>query len=203
VEPLEPAPPVADFYYYQNGLSFQFFDGSFQVGCGASDIVEWAWDFGDGTTSAEQNPAHIYAAPGEYTVTLNVTDANGLRGWASHDVQATPPPPELSIFRITRDPAHFGFKVDLRWSGAEGELVELYRNSALIDIPDNDGEYRDRFRAYETYYYWYLCNRSTFVCSNVVSVDFGPNPSTAELARVTTRIGDQETVETVVIDAEQ
>ena len=41
------------------------------------DPVAWAWDFGDGTTSTLQNPAHTYAVPGTYTVTLTVTDVHG------------------------------------------------------------------------------------------------------------------------------
>lgn len=32
--------------------------------------TRWCWDFGDGNTSTDQNPIHIYAAPGVYTVTL-------------------------------------------------------------------------------------------------------------------------------------
>jgi PKD repeat protein len=35
------------------------------------------WDFGDGITSTEENPSHIYENPGVYTVTLTVTDGNG------------------------------------------------------------------------------------------------------------------------------
>jgi outer membrane protein assembly factor BamB len=34
----------------------------------------WSWDFGDGNTSDEQNPSHVYNSPGRYTVTLTVTD---------------------------------------------------------------------------------------------------------------------------------
>ncbi len=34
--------------------------------------VKWNWSFGDGTTSAEQNPTHAYAAAGTYNVTLRV-----------------------------------------------------------------------------------------------------------------------------------
>lgn len=30
----------------------------------------WLWDFGDGATSTEQNPAHTYSAPGVYDVSL-------------------------------------------------------------------------------------------------------------------------------------
>jgi gliding motility-associated-like protein len=33
---------------------------------------EWNWDFGDGTTSTQQNPIHTYADTGTYTVTLLV-----------------------------------------------------------------------------------------------------------------------------------
>ncbi|MFV9504155.1 MAG: CARDB domain-containing protein [Oscillochloridaceae bacterium umkhey_bin13] len=41
------------------------------------DINEWEWDFGDGTTSSEQNPSHSYNTPGMYTVTLNVIGQEG------------------------------------------------------------------------------------------------------------------------------
>jgi hypothetical protein len=37
----------------------------------------WHWDFGDGSTSTKQNPIYMYAEPGEYTVTLTVTDTEG------------------------------------------------------------------------------------------------------------------------------
>ena len=40
-------------------------------------IISWSWDFGDGGTSAEQNPTHIYTSDGIYTVTLTVTEAGG------------------------------------------------------------------------------------------------------------------------------
>ncbi|MCI1751486.1 MAG: PKD domain-containing protein [Flavobacteriales bacterium] len=36
-------------------------------------IVQWAWDFGDGATSTDQAPTHMYTAGGDFTVTLTVT----------------------------------------------------------------------------------------------------------------------------------
>jgi len=39
--------------------------------------LTYAWDFGDGSTSAEQNPTHTYTTPGTYTVKLTVTNAVG------------------------------------------------------------------------------------------------------------------------------
>ena len=44
----------------------------------------FAWDFGDGESSEEENPAHVFAAAGSYEVTLTVTDTSGGgRGTAS------------------------------------------------------------------------------------------------------------------------
>jgi len=37
----------------------------------------WLWDFGDGNTSAQQNPLHTYSAPGVYTVTLTASNVDG------------------------------------------------------------------------------------------------------------------------------
>lgn len=39
-----------------------------------SNIISWNWDFGDGNSSTEQHPEHSYSAPGEYLVTMEVTD---------------------------------------------------------------------------------------------------------------------------------
>jgi PKD repeat protein len=37
----------------------------------------WYWDFGDGDTSEDQNPIHVYDEVGVYNVTLTVTDSVG------------------------------------------------------------------------------------------------------------------------------
>jgi|GEM_PF-1628502 len=42
----------------------------------STGATSWAWDFGDGTTSADQNPSHEYGAAGSYTVTLTVSDGS-------------------------------------------------------------------------------------------------------------------------------
>ena len=39
----------------------------------ACNTVSYFWDFGDGTSSTESNPAHLYASSGTYTVSLTVT----------------------------------------------------------------------------------------------------------------------------------
>ncbi len=41
------------------------------------DIKSWYWDFGDNSSSSEQNPVHSYAASGTYHVTLTITGDSG------------------------------------------------------------------------------------------------------------------------------
>lgn len=41
----------------------------------------WSWDFGDGSSSPEQNPFHVYQRPGLYTVIL------GVANLSSHDME--------------------------------------------------------------------------------------------------------------------
>lgn len=40
-------------------------------------INQWLWDFGDGTSSTEQNPEHSFSESGTYTITLTVTNEAG------------------------------------------------------------------------------------------------------------------------------
>jgi PKD repeat protein/photosystem II stability/assembly factor-like uncharacterized protein len=51
-----------------------------ELSTGASTF---AWDFGDGTTSTQENPVHAYSNPGEYVVTLtvngNLTTSNTVK----------------------------------------------------------------------------------------------------------------------------
>jgi len=39
--------------------------------------TSWLWNFGDGTSSNQQNPCHTYSADGPYTITLTASNANG------------------------------------------------------------------------------------------------------------------------------
>ncbi|MFA5407898.1 MAG: PKD domain-containing protein, partial [Bacilli bacterium] len=52
-------------------LAVQFTDTS------TGNVTGWAWTFGDGQTSTDQSPAHTYASPGLYTVTLNASNPYG------------------------------------------------------------------------------------------------------------------------------
>lgn len=68
--------PVAQFdaHYAFTTLptTVRFIDNSL-----GSTPMTYAWDFGDGQTSTEQNPSHIYTQRGTYTVSLTVKNAYG------------------------------------------------------------------------------------------------------------------------------
>ncbi|UCD13836.1 MAG: PKD domain-containing protein [Thermoplasmatales archaeon] len=58
------------------------------------ETLNYQWDFGDGTTSSEINPNHIFQKPGTYLTKLTITDANGNYGTdaITINVEETPPP---------------------------------------------------------------------------------------------------------------
>lgn len=65
---------VASFRYVPSSndmLTFSFIDASYTMP--GSAINSWVWDFGDGNTSAEQNPVHTYAQPGFYNTCLYIS----------------------------------------------------------------------------------------------------------------------------------
>ncbi|MDD3138653.1 MAG: PKD domain-containing protein [Lachnospiraceae bacterium] len=64
--------PVANFTSKQTGsLTIQFNDTS------SNSPNGWNWEFGDGSTSTDANPAHVYAAAGNYVVNLTASNADG------------------------------------------------------------------------------------------------------------------------------
>lgn len=52
----------------------------------AGNIQLWSWDFGDGTTSSDQNPIHTYSGVGTYNVSLTIVDINGCSNVFSNPV---------------------------------------------------------------------------------------------------------------------
>jgi PKD repeat protein len=53
------------------------------------EALTYAWDFGDGTTSAEANPVKSYVAVGSFTAVLTVTNESGLTATASVQISVT------------------------------------------------------------------------------------------------------------------
>ncbi|REJ84858.1 MAG: PKD domain-containing protein [Bacteroidetes bacterium] len=83
-------PPVSNFNFVNScqGNAVVFTDQSTPAG----SVNAWVWNFGDGNTSVSQNPSHIYANSGTYTVTLNTTTSNGCTSSVQRNVTVYPRP---------------------------------------------------------------------------------------------------------------
>lgn len=69
----------------------------------AGKVSTWAWEFGDGNTSKEQNPANLYKTAGFFTVTLTVSGTNGADSEIKTNlISVLPTPPVVAEF--TADP---------------------------------------------------------------------------------------------------
>jgi len=55
-------------------------------------VVAWSWNFGDGNSSALQNPLHTYSEPGQYNVSLAVETSAGCKAGANRLVDVFPAP---------------------------------------------------------------------------------------------------------------
>ncbi len=138
----DPIAPVSAFSYSADTLNVNF---TSQATDADNEIISWLWNFGDGSTSTEQNPTHSYAQGGSYDVSLTVTDATNLSATSTQTLSLADVSLELSVLRSQR--ARTGSTiVDLRWSGATAD-VELYRDGVLVGQLDNNGKYRDRFNS--------------------------------------------------------
>jgi len=56
-------------------------------------IASYHWDFGDGTTSDQQNPTHEFSSVGYYNVVLIVTDDDGATATRSTGINVVSKPP--------------------------------------------------------------------------------------------------------------
>jgi len=65
--------PTAFFTWQVDGLAVSFTNTS-----SGTPPLEYAWDFGDGSTSTEPSPTHQYTFPGRYDVLLAVTGPCGI-----------------------------------------------------------------------------------------------------------------------------
>ena len=71
--------------------SVQFIDQTY--GCATS----WHWDFGDGATSTQPNPSHTYTSPGNYYVSLTVTNGEDSNTYQNYGIYVDAPPTQFYL----------------------------------------------------------------------------------------------------------
>ena len=126
-------------------------------------IVQWSWDFGDGTISDEVSPSHCYQQNGAMEIILTVTDELGATDTAiaSINVGNLPPVATLTVAEATRptdgtfffdafgsfDPSPQGSLTRFEWSLDGGDEFELETSvPTLAHAFAEDGHYTVRVR---------------------------------------------------------
>jgi PKD repeat protein len=161
--------PSANFDYSLSGLTVVFTDKSTDDGT----ITSWSWSFGDGATSTSQNPSHTYAADGTYEVSLTVTDNVGKTGTGSKFVTVTQTDPSQITLTATGGKNKGRQYVNLTWTGATSDNVDIYRDGAFLITVENTGSYTDDLNKVGGGTYVYrVCEAETSTCSNDATVVF-------------------------------
>jgi hypothetical protein len=130
--------PVAWWRYEPNPIwlpELEFFDLSYH------EPATWHWDFGDGTTSEEQNPVHLFLYSDTFQVCLTVTNIHGSNTYCKPIVitgisGATDGPSVAdggARVAVSPNPANTSITVTLHnFEKREGILSVLDVNGALV-----------------------------------------------------------------------
>lgn len=117
------APPVVSFSSSPNasttGQTVNFADSS------TGNPTSWHWSFGDGKTSAIQNPSHTYTKKGIFKVTLRVKNGGGT-GTISRNLVVSPAGIPFTMSQTVSDGAQ---RTTLAFSGLAMMTGNLYSQS--------------------------------------------------------------------------
>lgn len=104
-EPLVISPPTAQFSVQPVNAPSLFACGPLTVTCSPTSnvkITQYAWNFGDGTTSTAAQPTHTYSTPGTYYISMSFTDSAGCTETAyGSGTQITISAPPKASFTFT------------------------------------------------------------------------------------------------------
>ena len=107
-----------------------------------------------------------------YYYVVTASDAAGNESAASGEASATPAASPISL--TARGYKVKGYqRVDLTWSGAGSQSVDIYRNGALVTTTPNDGIHTDAINRKGAGSYRYrICEAGTSTCSPEATVAF-------------------------------
>src|SRR5713101_6923752 len=104
------------------------------LAAGGQPPYSYAWGLGDSAVASGTTFVHSYSAPGNYTVTQNVTDSAGSTATVSAivDVLSSPPPPLLTQLAFT-NPSGLDLSSKVSWEVWDGKIPVTNSSSYLLD----------------------------------------------------------------------
>jgi PKD repeat protein len=108
------------------------FNGSASTTAAGSSITNYAWDFGDGSTSSTNSggtTTHTFAVAGTYVIRLTVTNSSGQTGTSSQNVTVTVSGSLVAQFTMSPTNPHIATSVNFNGSGSDpgpGGVITTY-----------------------------------------------------------------------------
>lgn len=102
----------------------------------------WKWDFGDGTSSIEKNPVHIYSEAGKYTVNLTVSNGKDTSSTAIDIIAEEAIAPPIANFgtNITSGYVPFSVQFTDRSINATSKVWD-FNNDGVADSTEKNPVY--------------------------------------------------------------
>ncbi|HEY6329681.1 MAG TPA: PKD domain-containing protein [Blastocatellia bacterium] len=88
-----PAPQVSITASASSGQAPLSVNFSASVNDPGATVSTYNWSFGDGQSSSQATPSHVYTTVGSFTVSLTITDSTGASASATTTINTTAPPP--------------------------------------------------------------------------------------------------------------
>jgi gliding motility-associated-like protein len=162
--------PIAHFEFVVDGISSE--DGG-TGGCythpvqfnslatidDPSIIASWYWDFGDGITSTDENPEHLYDSEGIYTVNLTVVSDAGCEHSVSLDILMT-----NGLAFLSNDTTICQNGIATLFAASSDGSFHLYDWS----IPGSDGDAEQTVEGLEEDYWVYVTATNAAGCVSPV-----------------------------------
>ncbi len=171
VQPPQNNAPSASFTFTNENLSANFTSTSSDSD---GSITSYNWDFGDGNSSINENPSHNYSSAGTFSVDLTVTDDDNATSSSSQQVTVSQASGDDLSMDITSASLNRKGRltVNLVWSNASSNNVDIVRNGNVIATTANDGGYKDVSTNMNSGTYTYkVCEAGTSTCSIEKSVN--------------------------------
>jgi gliding motility-associated-like protein len=123
---------------------------------------QFVWDFGDGGTSTDDSPTHLYTVPGTYTIKMIATDTSTCNKIDSTSFTITVSPNPTSVFFYSPDPPLPNTPVVFgnqslggnlyKWSFGDGDsLVTKKIDTAVTHIYNDNATFQACLAVYNQY----------------------------------------------------
>ena len=140
---LVPSTPIVSFNYIGEcqGL-FQFQNTTIIQN---NQNINYSWNFGDGSSSNQVNPSHIYNTPGSYTVILNAITDDGCDDQSSMIINVYPLPNASFVTQdicfgsesqfINNTPQFLNFNTSSTWTFGDGNTSNNWSANNTYNSP--------------------------------------------------------------------